>query len=204
MATEAPTSLDGTTVTIGGQPAFLYYVSPDQINAQIPSGVGLGPQEVRVITTAGTSDPQMITVNEVQPGLLAPASLKLGDRQYTEAFSPDGTTLALPAGAMQGSAARPAHPGDTIVLYGVGFGKVTPDATAGNIVPDDNSLILPFQVFFGGMPATVSYAGLAPGTVGLYQFNVVVPDTAAGDAVPLTFAVGGSAGQQVLYTAVQQ
>jgi uncharacterized protein (TIGR03437 family) len=40
--------------------------------------------------------------------------------------------------------------------------------------------------------------------VGLYQFNVVVPDAAAGDAVPLTFAVGGTSGEQTLYTAVQQ
>ena len=95
----APTSLDGTTVTIGGQAAFISYISPNQINAQIPSGVGLGPQEVRVTTAAGASDPQTITVNQVQPGLLAPASLKLGDKQYTEAVFPDGTTFALPAGA---------------------------------------------------------------------------------------------------------
>ena len=54
------------------------------------------------------------------------------------------------------------------------------------------------------MPAAVSYAGLAPGMIGLYQFNVVVPDTAPGDAVPLTFSVGFLTGQQVLYTAVQQ
>ena len=49
---QAPTSLDGTSVTIGGQTAFLSYISPNQINAQVPSGVGLGPQDVRV-TTAG-------------------------------------------------------------------------------------------------------------------------------------------------------
>jgi uncharacterized protein (TIGR03437 family) len=106
---------------------------------------------------------------------------------------------------MQGTAARPARPGETMVLYGVGFGPVTPDDDAGDVVQHDNNLVLPFQVFFGGTPAAVSYAGLAPGSVGLYQFNVVVPDNApAGDAVPLTFALNGSVGQQVLYTAVQQ
>ena len=204
QGSRAPTSLDGTAVTIGGQAAFISYVSANQINAEIPSGVGLGSQEVRVTTAAGASDPLTITVNQVQPGLLAPASLKLGDKQYTEAIFPDGTTFALPAGAMQGGVARPAHPGDTVVLYGVGFGPVTPDAGAGDIVQHQNDLALPFQVFMGGMRATVTYAGLAPGTVGLYQFNVVVPDTAAGDAVPVTFEVNGSAGQQVLYTAVQQ
>jgi len=205
---QAPTSLDGTTVTIGGQAAFISYISPNQILAQIPSGVGLGPQDVRVSTAAGASDPQTIAVNQVQPGLLAPSALKVGDKQYTEAIFKDGTTLALPAvamsGTMQGSApSRPPHPGETIVLYGVGFGTVTPDTGAGNIVANDNNLILPFQIFFGGMPATVSYAGLAPGMIGLYQFNVVVPDTTPGDAIPLTFSVGPVGGQQVLYTAVQ-
>jgi uncharacterized protein (TIGR03437 family) len=206
---QAPTSLDGTSVTIGGQAAFISYISPNEIIAQIPSGVGLGPQDVRVSTAAGASDPQQIAVNQVQPGLLAPAALKIGDRQYAEAIFTDGTTLALPAvamsGAMQGSApARVPHAGETIVLYGVGFGTVTPDPGAGNIVANDNNLILPFQVYFGGMPATVSYAGLAPGMIGLYQFNVVVPETTPGDAVPLTFSVGPTSGEQVLYTAVQR
>jgi uncharacterized protein (TIGR03437 family) len=201
---QAPTSLDGTAVTIGGQAAFISYISPTQINAQVPSSVSLGPEDVQVTTAAGSSDAHTITVNQVQPGLLAPASLKVGDKQYTEALFPDGTTFALPAGAVQGGAARPPRPGETIVLYGVGFGTVTPDPGAGNIVASDNSLIMPFQVFFGGTPAAVSYAGLAPGMIGLYQFNVVVPDTASGDAVPLTFSVGPNSGQQVLYTAVQQ
>jgi uncharacterized protein (TIGR03437 family) len=137
----------------------------------------------------------------------------LGNKQYTEAVFADGTTLALPAGtaaaavqsSLQGATARPARPGETMVLYGVGFGPVTPNDGAGDVVQHDNTLVLPFQVFFGGTPAQVSYSGLAPGTVGLYQFNVVVPDTApGGDAVPLTFAVNGTLGQQVLYTAVQQ
>ena len=90
------------------------------------------------------------------------------------------------------------------MLYGVGFGPVTPDASAGDVVQRFNSLVLPFQVFLGGSPADLSYAGLAPGKVGLYQFNIVVPDTAPGDAVSLTFSLGTGTGQQVLYTAVQK
>ena len=194
QGSRAPTSLDGIGVTIGGQPAFISYISPEQINAEIPSGAHLGQQEVRVITAAGTSDPQMITVNEVQPGLLAPASMIIGDKQYTQAVLVDGSPV---------EASRPARRGETVVLYGVGFGPVTSGIGAGDVVQHDNSLLLPFQVFFGGTRAAVNYAGLAPGSVGLYQFNVVVPDSVAGAAVPLTFAVGGSSGQQVLYTAVQ-
>jgi uncharacterized protein (TIGR03437 family) len=201
---QAPTSLDGTAVTIGGKAAFISYISSSEILALVPAGVGLGSQDVRVTTAAGTSDPQTVNVNQLQPGLLAPATLKIGGKQYTEALFSDGATFVLPAGAMPSGVARPARPGDTIVLYGVGFGSVTPDPGIGNIVPDDNRLIFPFQAFFGGVPATVTYAGLAPGMIGLYQFNIVVPNTAPGDAVPLTFSVGLTGGQQVLYTAVQQ
>ena len=200
---QAPTSLDGTGVTIGGQAGFISYISPTQIIAQVPSSVGLGAQDVRVITSVGTSDPQTITVNQIEPGLLAPATLNIAGKQYTEALFTDEATFVLPAGTMGSAVTRPARPGDTIVLYGVGFGSVTPDPGAGNIVQSDNRLVFPFQVFFGGVPAAVSYAGLAPGMIGLYQFNVVVPETAPGDAVPLTFSVGLTGGQQVLYTAVQ-
>jgi uncharacterized protein (TIGR03437 family) len=59
------------------------------------------------------------------------------------------------------------------------------------------------QVFFGGIPATVSYAGFAPGYVGLYQFNVLVPSVAASDSVPLTFTLGGAPGPQNLVIAIQ-
>ncbi len=55
-----PTSLVGTRVSVGGQPAFLSYVSPNQVNARVPITVGGGTQEVTVTTTAGTSDPYFI------------------------------------------------------------------------------------------------------------------------------------------------
>jgi uncharacterized protein (TIGR03437 family) len=200
---QAPTSLDRTAVTIGGHAAFISYISPTEIVAQVPSSVGVGAQDVRVTTATGTSDPQTIAVNQVEPGLLAPATLNIGGKQYIEAIFPDGATFVLPAGAMPSGVARPARAGDTIVLYGVGFGAVTPDPGAGNVVQDENSLVLPVHVSIGGVPAQVNYAGLAPGMIGLYQFNVVVPDTNPGDAVPLVFSVGPSTGQQVLYTAVQ-
>ena len=58
-------------------------------------------------------------------------------------------------------------------------------------------------VSFAGISATVTYAGFAPGYVGLYQFNVVVPNVAASDSVPLTFTLGGANGPQNLVIAVQ-
>jgi uncharacterized protein (TIGR03437 family) len=59
------------------------------------------------------------------------------------------------------------------------------------------------QIYFGSTLATLQYWGLEPGSVGLYQFNVVVPNVPASDAVPVSFSVGGVLGAQVvLYTSV--
>jgi len=80
---------------------------------------------------------------------------------------------------------------------------VSPGSDAGEIVQQLNSIEVPIRFFFGQTPATVTYQGLVPGLVGLYQFNVVVPNIPASDAVPLTFTLGGASGTQVLYTAVQ-
>ena len=103
---------------------------------------------------------------------------------------------------MSGVISRPAQPGDVITLYGVGFGSVTPSISAGQIVQQSNTLTAPLHVLFGGAEATVEYDGLAPSAVGLYQFNVVVPNVAASNAVPLTFTLAGVAGTQTLYITV--
>jgi len=88
------------------------------------------------------------------------------------------------------------------VLYGVGFGKVTPDIPAGQIVTQSNRLNGNFQASFAGTPATVNFSGLTGGYLGLYQFNVVVPQVAASDAVPFTFSLGGTPGTQKLIIAI--
>jgi len=199
----APNALGGTTVTIGGQPAFIDFVSPGQVNAQVPSNVGSGPQPVVVTTAGGISVASTITVNVTEPGLLAPDAFKLKAGQYVAALLPDATTFVLPPGALPGVPSARARPGDTITLYGVGFGTVTPDSPAGQIVTQANRLASTFQASFGGTPATVSFSGLTGGFLGLYQFNVVVPQVGASDTVPFTFTLGGNAGTQTLLIAVQ-
>jgi uncharacterized protein (TIGR03437 family) len=199
----APTSLDGTSVTIGSQRAFIDYISPTQVNAQVPSNAGTGPQPVIVNTAAGASAALTLTVNTEEPGLPAPASFKVGGTQYVAALFSDGATFVLPTGAISGVTSRPAKPGEVITLYGVGFGSVTPNIPAGQVVQQSNTLAAPFHVLFGGAEATVQYDGLAPSAVGLYQFNVVVPNVTASNAVPLTFTLAGVAGTQTLYIAVQ-
>jgi uncharacterized protein (TIGR03437 family) len=199
----APTSLDGTSVTIGGEDAFVAYVSPGQVNVQVPSGVGIGPQPVIVKTGSGTSSPSMITVKTTEPGLLAPASFKIGGKQYVAAFFVDHVTLALPPGAIPGVPSRRAKPGDPLTLYGIGFGDVIPNMPAGQIAQGSTMLAASFEVKFGTTPAMVTYAGLAPGETGVYQFDVTVPSVPSNDATQLTFTLGGVAGTQTLYIAVQ-
>ncbi|MDP8983361.1 MAG: hypothetical protein M3O35_22525 [Acidobacteriota bacterium] len=199
----APTMLDGVGVTIGGQKAFIDYISSGQVNAQLPSNIGSGQMQI-VVTSAGVnSAPFNIAVNTTQPGLLAPPSFKIGGNQYVVAQFSDGTYV-LPAGAIPGVNSRPAKPGDTIVIYGVGFGSVNPNIPAGQIVTQSNQLSLPLQILFGTTPAQTPYLGLAPSFVGLYQFNVVVPAVPNNDLVPLTFNLGGVPGTQTLYIAVRQ
>lgn len=198
----APTLLDGTGVTVGGQSAYVEYISPAQVNAQVPSGVGTGQQPVVVQTPSGSSAAYTINVNAAQPGLLAPSSFNIGGTQYVVAQFSDGTYV-LPPGSIPGVASQRAQPGQTITFYGVGFGSVTPSIGAGQIEQQSNTLAAPFQMRFGTTQATVTYDGLAPGAVGSYQFNVVVPSIPGSDAVPVTFALGGAPGAQTLYIAVQ-
>ncbi len=205
----APTTLQGVTVKINGQSAFLDYVSAGQVNAQVPNGVGTGPATLTLATSSGSSN-YTLTLNALEPGLLAPSSFTVGSKQYVVAFNSDSTAAVtdytLPTGAIPGLTSRPAKPGETIVIYGVGFGPAAANGTPipfGVIVTQSNSLTNSMQMFFGGTQVTPSYFGLDPNYVGLYQFNVEVPMSIANsDAVPLTFNVGGNTGSQTLYTAV--
>jgi uncharacterized protein (TIGR03437 family) len=199
---KAPTSLDGTRVLIAGQPAFVAYVSPNQVNAQVPLTVSAGTQQITVITAAGTSSARTVSINAIQPGLLAPSAFVVGGKQYVAAVLDGGSAYVAPAGGIPGAASRPARPGETITLYGTGFGEVTPHIDAGELVQQSNTLSLHLEIFFGPVAGRVTYAGLAPGAIGLYQFNVVVPNVAASDAVPITFALGRTTGEQTLYTVV--
>lgn len=200
----APTSLDGTTVTVGGQNAFIDYISGGQVNAQVPSNVPTGQQPLIVKTPAGSSATYTVTVNATEPGLFAPPSFNVGGVQYVGAVEANTTTYIMPPGAVAGITSQRAKAGDIITLYGVGFGNVNPSVLAGQIAPAVTyTLALPIQISIGGTPATVLSQGLAPGSVGEYQFNVVVPSIAASDKVAITFTLGGIPGTQTLYIATQ-
>jgi uncharacterized protein (TIGR03437 family) len=197
----APTSLANTTVTVGGQAAFVDYVSPGQVNVQVPSNVGTGLQPIVVTTQGGSGTPFSINVNATEPGLLAPPAFDIKGTQYAVALLPN-QIYVLPPGTLSGVASQRALPGDTILLYGIGFGGVSDGTLAGVIDAGQNQIDASLTVSIGGATAKIAYAGLTPGFVGLYQFNVVVPNIAANDQAPLTFTVNGTAGTQTLFLAI--
>lgn len=191
----APTSLDGVSVTIGGQSAYVDFVSPGQVNVQAPDNIPIGSGVPLVLTNAqGQSDAYSIDTSSLAPALLAPPTFTVNGTQYVVATFPatnsGGVVYVAPTGAINGVNTRPATAGDVITLYGIGFGPVSPTNGAGVIATQSNSLTNPVSVFFGQTPATVLYQGLAPGLVGLYQFNVVVPSIGAGNW-PLVVQAGG-------------
>lgn len=194
----APTSLDGVNVSIGGKPAFIWYISPGQLNVQVPDGIATG--DALIVTTAqGSSAPYMIVAALRTPAVLAPPAFKVNGVQYAAALLPDRSFVG-PTDLIAGLAFRPAKPGETIVLHGVGFGATDPFQPAGQVVAGAANLPA-VLVQIGGVSAQVTFAGLVANTVGLYQLNVVVPDIPAGD-VPLTIQVAGVLAAQRLTISV--
>ncbi len=108
--------------------------------------------------------------------MLAPLSFMINGKQYVVALYAGTTNYYVLPGSIAGGRSAPAKAGDNITLYGIGFGPVTPDTPAGQVVQGQSTLQNTLQVSFGGVAAKVTYKGLTPGYLGLYQFNVVVPN----------------------------
>jgi uncharacterized protein (TIGR03437 family) len=197
----APTSLGNVRVLINERPAYVQRISPGQINAVAPDGIGTGRVAVQVINAEGNSESFLVDAAERAPALLAPPSFASGGTRYVAAMLADGA-FAGPENLVAGTAFRPARAGDRLVLYGVGFGATTPAVPAGQIA--GTATVLPnLRVTIGGMEAGVEYGGLAGGFVGLYQLNVVVPQLAAPPGpAPLSVTVDGVAVAQTLAVAV--
>jgi uncharacterized protein (TIGR03437 family) len=201
----APTMLEEVSATVGGRPAFISYISPTQVNIQVPEGVTPG-NNVPVVIRYKDQDRALASLNikASAPGLLAPASFKVGDFQFVAALHSNGTFVAN--SAIAGVPAAPAIPGETLTIYGLGFGPVTGGTTtaAGRIAQGLTSTTSPVQFFFDGIEAQVSYSGLTPGFVGLYQFNVVVPPGLAGGRdVTLRVRIAGQDIAQTLYIPIR-
>jgi uncharacterized protein (TIGR03437 family) len=203
QGSNAPTSLDKVGVTIDGIPAYVDYVSPLQVNVQAPddSHTGAGIQVV-LTNSAGSSNAVSMQENSIAPAVLAPPSFIVNGKQWVVAQFPDQTFVG-PVGLIAGLNFRPAKVGETIIIYGIGFGPVTPGINAGTIAGVANNLTNLPTFRFGQVPAKLAYFGLAPGYVGLYQFNVVVPSVSAAD-MPLNVDIGGVTLKQNTFISVGQ
>ena len=191
----APTSLDQVSVTVGGKPAFVNYISSGQVNVQVPADVDLGSAVPVVLTNRGSASSAVnMEIRPMAPGLLAPATFKVGDKQFVVGVRANGTLVGPDSKAV---------PGEALTFYGVGFGPVTGSVPiAGRVVDGQAPLLNPVRFRIGGTDAQVTYAGLAPSLVGLYQFNLVVPASAESGDLPVQVTLGDAALPQTLYLPV--
>jgi uncharacterized protein (TIGR03437 family) len=128
--------------------------------------------------------------------MLAPASFILGGQQFLAAQHKDGSFVG-PFLNLNGVSLTPAVPGETLTAYGIGFGAVTPLLNPG-VVPAGTATLSNPRVLVGTSSAEISYAGIAPGSIGLYQFNFVVPDL-PNSYYPIRFGVNFTLTTQTLY-----
>ena len=200
----APTSLDGISVSIDGKQAYVWYLSPGQINVQAPEDTATGSVAITVTNCKATSVPFVFTRQALAPGFLAPPNWNGNGHQYMLAtFASDGAyVLDITTGPTGSINSRPAKPGDLIIAYGVGFGDVTPSILPGTIAGQSNSLVNPISIFFGTSPATIAYAGLAGGFVGLYEFYFMVPSNLPNGDSQILVVQNGTTVPQTLYLAV--
>jgi len=188
-----PRDLGETRITIAGLRVPLFFSADGQVNGQVPFELTPGTTtQVFATTQTALAAPEQITMAAVQPGIFTVNSS--GQGQGAILIANIGDILAAPEGSISGRDARPAAPGEFLTIYCTGLGSVTDPPASGTPALSDplsHTRVVP-AVTIGDIPATVSFSGLAPGFVGLYQVNVEVPANApTGDAVPVVLTIGG-------------
>ena len=196
--TTMPTNLAQTCVQIGGFPAPLYYVSSNQINAQATAVPTSGSVQVTVIANCGTVGQATSAPFTVQLAASAPEFLYFKNNSVAAVEVPSGALVGT-AGLVTGANFTLAKPGDTLSIYGVGFGATSPAVPPGILATAATSTVGTAVVTIGGITATVLYAGLAPGYAGLYQVNLVVPMGVQSGNQPITIQVNGGASPITAY-----
>lgn len=162
-----PASLNGTSVTIGGKAAPLLYISPNQINAQVPLDVPTGSQPVVVKSTVGAGTSFNVTVAATAPAIF---------------FSPTAAVLKNSDFSLVG-AGNAVKAGDVILVYCTGLGDTTPGLTTGALVSSATAATkVPVNATVGSKDSTVVYAIASPGFAGLYQVAITVPAGVTGNA----------------------
>jgi len=179
-----PTILGGATLTIGGVAAPLYYSSAGQINAQVPIELLANSNLQAVIKLnlpgiAAITVPETIALDSVRPGIFL-------------ADATQGVVVDIQNRLVNASA--PAAANDVVVIYATGLGATNPQAETGKAAPSSppGVVVVTPVVTIGGRTATVEFAGLTPGFVGLNQINVRIPTgVTPGSNVPLIVSQNG-------------
>jgi uncharacterized protein (TIGR03437 family) len=184
-ASPAPTVLGSSCVTVNGTVIPLFLVSQPQINGQLPLNVG-STGVVVVYTPGGVSNP--FTIGSIPS--TAPTVLQVPN-------APDSTIL-VPAVFRESSSlpvnlVDPVHKGDHLIIYATGLGPTDPAVDAGVVSPSNPAALVLTKpvVTLSGVSCPVTFAGLTPGQIGVYQIDVNVPQgVSQGLAIPLTISQG--------------
>jgi uncharacterized protein (TIGR03118 family) len=184
-----PTQLDGVSVMVDGKPAYIYFVSPRQIDFIPAADSNQGAVPVIVTNTGLASASVTATLQQFSPGFF------MQNAKYIVATHANGALVGPPASV----GITPADYGETITLWGTGFGPANP-AVDGQVVTAPVPSANQVTVSIGGAPATVTFAGLT--STGLYQINVQVPvSIPIGDAAIIA-QVGGVKSQANVFISV--
>jgi uncharacterized protein (TIGR03437 family) len=168
---------------VGGIFASLLYVSPTQVNFIMPSSLLAGQTNIVLVRDFIATPTAQITLLDAAPAL----------------FQADSTIAAEHADGSLISADSPAHPGEVIVVYGTGLGRTDPTQIDGSIPRSAApiTLLKQLQVLLDGQPIpaeNIFYAGITPGSAGLYQVNLRLP-AEIGATPELRIALGGQMSQ---------
>ncbi len=180
-----PLTLGGARVRINGIPSPLLYVSPTQINLQVPFDLGGGSAEIQLETSAGAAAPVSVALASTQPGVFFDFASGIGAIVNVDDSTPVRT--------------RPARAGAAVAIFGTGLGAVAPLGLTGAAAPASppSQTALPVTVRVGGRNVVASFAGLAPGFSGLYQVNVTLPADLPSGRHLLSIFAGGRQSNEV-------
>ena len=182
-----PAILAGTQVLVNGIPAPLFYVSPTQINFHVPVNIAGSSVEVVVVSNGIAGLPTSVRLVPHTPGIFT----VVGGAGQGAVLNEDSTP---------NSAGNPARAGSVVQLFAAGLGTVTPQVPAGQAAgtsPLSRTDRTP-EVLIGGRAAQVEYSGLAPGLVGVYQVNAIIPpEIQGGSIVPVEIRIGAGSSNVV-------
>jgi uncharacterized protein (TIGR03437 family) len=210
-STYPTTSVQGVQVLVNGTAVPIYALIPssNQINVQLPSELATsGTAAVTVQTGSATSASFTIGLGPADVGIfrIANASyphngaIQIANTIWDAMPAALAASYGLPACtglSVSTLCGQPAHPGDNIVVYWTGGGPTIPSLPTGQVAPANGSTLYKTAqiptVAIGGIPTTVSFSGIAPGSAGEYQLNLTIPASVAiGDQVPLVVTMGSS------------